>query len=164
MQIFVKTLTGKTPNPRPDGCISDQPRTTSLAPTSAWGPGAQLGHHHRHARRGESPYHAETTAVLGNSGKPVTFETSSLMKFFRYVFQGQGTYDFQESRTCEDSESRTCDFRESRTCEDSESRTCDFRESRTCEDSESRTGGFRESRTYKASGDADMQSSGISNR
>jgi hypothetical protein len=26
--------------------------------------------------------------VLGNSGKPVTLETSSLTKFFRYVFQG----------------------------------------------------------------------------
>jgi hypothetical protein len=103
-------------------------------------------------------------AIVGEFMKPITLETSSLMKFLRYVFQGQGTYDFQESRTCEDSESRTCDFRESRTCEDSESRTCDFRESRTCEDSESRTGGFRESRTYKASGDADMQSSGISNR
>jgi hypothetical protein len=38
--------------------------------------------------------------VLGNSGKLVTLETSSLMKFLRYVFQGQGPYDFQKSRTC----------------------------------------------------------------
>jgi hypothetical protein len=30
MLIFVKTLTGKMPSTRPDGCISDQPRTTSL--------------------------------------------------------------------------------------------------------------------------------------
>jgi hypothetical protein len=30
MQIFVKTLTGKTPSPWPDGCFSDQPRATSL--------------------------------------------------------------------------------------------------------------------------------------
>jgi hypothetical protein len=53
MRIFVKTLTGKTPGPWPDGCISDQfptrgtrlrlghdkspPRTTSPAPTSTWG-------------------------------------------------------------------------------------------------------------------------------
>jgi hypothetical protein len=58
MQIFVKTLTGKTTSPWPNGCISDKslprlrslclarqvsashdkspPRTTSLAPTSAW--------------------------------------------------------------------------------------------------------------------------------
>jgi hypothetical protein len=27
--------------------------------------------------------------VLGNSGKPVTLETSSLTKFLRYVFQGR---------------------------------------------------------------------------
>jgi ubiquitin C len=59
MQIFVKTLTGKTTCLRPGGCISDQfptrgtrlrlarqvstshgkslPRTTSPAPTSVWG-------------------------------------------------------------------------------------------------------------------------------
>jgi hypothetical protein len=30
MQIFVKTLTGKTPSPWPDGSVSDQPRMTSL--------------------------------------------------------------------------------------------------------------------------------------
>jgi hypothetical protein len=32
MQIFVKTLTGKTPSPWPDGCVSDKspPLTTSL--------------------------------------------------------------------------------------------------------------------------------------
>jgi hypothetical protein len=32
MQIFVKTLTGKTPSPWPDGCVTDKspPRTTSL--------------------------------------------------------------------------------------------------------------------------------------
>jgi hypothetical protein len=38
MQIFVKTLTGKTTNPWPNGCISDKspPHTTSLAPTSMW--------------------------------------------------------------------------------------------------------------------------------
>jgi hypothetical protein len=41
--------------------------------------------------------------VLGNSGKPVTLETSSLTKFLRYVFQGQGIYDFQESWTCKTS-------------------------------------------------------------
>jgi hypothetical protein len=35
--------------------------------------------------------------VLGNSGKPVTLETSSLTKFLRYVFQEQGIHDFQES-------------------------------------------------------------------
>jgi hypothetical protein len=40
-------------------------------------------------------------ALLGNSGKLVTLETSSLTKFLRYVFQGQNIYDFQESRTCE---------------------------------------------------------------
>jgi hypothetical protein len=28
-------------------------------------------------------------ALLGNSGKPVTLETSSLTKFLRYVFQGR---------------------------------------------------------------------------
>jgi hypothetical protein len=27
--------------------------------------------------------------VLGNSGKPITLETSSLTKFLRYVFQGR---------------------------------------------------------------------------
>jgi hypothetical protein len=35
--------------------------------------------------------------VLGNSGKPVTLETSSLTKFLRCVFQGQSIRDFQES-------------------------------------------------------------------
>jgi hypothetical protein len=65
MQIFVKTLTGKTPSLWPGRCISDQfptrgtslrltqqvsalhdkspPRTTSPASTSAWGPDAKLG-------------------------------------------------------------------------------------------------------------------------
>jgi hypothetical protein len=74
--------------------------------------------------------------VLRNSGKPVTLETSSLTKFLRYVFQGKGVYDFQESGTCEASGSRT-DFQESWTCEASGSRTCDFRESWICEVSES---------------------------
>jgi hypothetical protein len=36
-------------------------------------------------------------SVLGNSGKPVTLETSSLTKFLRCVFQGQSIRDFQES-------------------------------------------------------------------
>jgi hypothetical protein len=38
MQIFVKTLTGKTTSPWPNGRISDKslPRTTSPALTSAW--------------------------------------------------------------------------------------------------------------------------------
>jgi hypothetical protein len=48
--------------------------------------------------------------LLGNSGKPVTLETSSLTKFLRYVFQGQGIYDFQESGSSEASGSRTRDF------------------------------------------------------
>jgi hypothetical protein len=84
--------------------------------------------------------------VLGNSGKPVTLETSSLTKFLRCVFQGQSIRDFQESWICEVSESRTGDFRESWICEASESRACDFRESWTCEASESRTCGSLESR------------------
>jgi hypothetical protein len=48
-------------------------------------------------------------------------------------FQGQGACDFQESWTCEASESRTRDFQESWACEVSESRTCDPRESQTGE-------------------------------
>jgi hypothetical protein len=50
-------------------------------------------------------------SVLGNSGKPVTLETSSLTKFLRYVFQEQDIHDFRESWTCEASGSQICDFR-----------------------------------------------------
>jgi hypothetical protein len=89
--------------------------------------------------------------VPGNSGKPVALEISSLTKFLRYVFQGQGACDFQESWTCEALESRTRDFREPGTCEALESRTRDFRESWTCEALESRTRDFRESWTCEAS-------------
>jgi hypothetical protein len=85
--------------------------------------------------------------MLGNSGKPATLETSSLTKFLRYVFQGQGKCNFQESWTYEASESRTCNFRESWAYEASESRTCDSRESWTCETSGSWTCGSLESRT-----------------
>jgi hypothetical protein len=87
--------------------------------------------------------------LLGNSRKFVTLETSSLTKLLRYSLFGwlvadgwcwfvlreeyywlvAGTCDFQESWTCEASESQTCDFQETWTCEASESRTCDFRES-----------------------------------
>jgi hypothetical protein len=81
-------------------------------------------------------------SLLGNSGKPVTLETSCLTKFLRYVFQGQGTCDFQESWTCEASEARTRDFQESWTYEASESRTRDFQESWTCEALEAQTRDF----------------------
>jgi hypothetical protein len=67
-------------------------------------------------------------------------------EFLRYVFQRQGTCDFQESWTCEALESRICDFRESWTCEASESRICDFWESWTCKASESWTRESQESR------------------
>jgi hypothetical protein len=38
MQIFVKTLTGKTTSLWPNDCLSNKspPRTTSSAPTRAW--------------------------------------------------------------------------------------------------------------------------------
>jgi hypothetical protein len=85
--------------------------------------------------------------LLGDSGKPVTLETSSLTKFLRCVFQVQRIRDFQESWTCEVSESRTCDFWESWICGASESRTGDFQESWTCGASESRTCRSLESRT-----------------
>jgi hypothetical protein len=36
-------------------------------------------------------------ALLGNSGKPVTLETSSLTKFSKYVFSGAGDAQFSET-------------------------------------------------------------------
>jgi hypothetical protein len=51
--------------------------------------------------------------VLGNSGKPVTLETSSLTEFSKYVFQEQGTRDSRKSGTCEVPNSRMCGIRES---------------------------------------------------
>jgi hypothetical protein len=50
--------------------------------------------------------------VLGNSGKPVTLETSSLTELSKYVFQEQGIRESRESGTCEVSNSRMCRVRE----------------------------------------------------
>jgi hypothetical protein len=52
MQIFVKTLTGKTTSPWPNDCISDKspPRTTSLR--------LRLVHGPRHTARARPPAHA----------------------------------------------------------------------------------------------------------
>jgi hypothetical protein len=76
-------------------------------------------------------HNANETEVLGNSGKPVTLETSSLTKFLRYVFQEQGIHDFREPWTCEASCLRICDFRGSWIGEDSESWTRESLEPRT---------------------------------
>jgi hypothetical protein len=46
--------------------------------------------------------------LLGNSGKPVTLETLSLIKFSKYVFQEQGIRDSRKPGTCEVSNSRMC--------------------------------------------------------
>jgi hypothetical protein len=51
--------------------------------------------------------------MLGNSGKPVTLETSSLTKFSKHVFQEQGIRDFRKPRICEVTNSRMCRIRES---------------------------------------------------
>jgi hypothetical protein len=50
--------------------------------------------------------------VLGNSGKPVTLETSSLTELSKYVFQEQGIRESRKSGTCEVSNSRMCRVRE----------------------------------------------------
>jgi hypothetical protein len=50
--------------------------------------------------------------VLGNSGKHVTLETSSLTEFSKHVFQEQGFRDSRKSGTCESSNSRMCSVRE----------------------------------------------------
>jgi hypothetical protein len=62
--------------------------------------------------------------MLGNSGKPVTLETSSLTKFSKHVFQEQGIRDSQKPGTCEVTNSQMCRIRESRFGEEAESRTC----------------------------------------
>jgi hypothetical protein len=78
MQIFVKTLTGKTSSLYPVGCVSDQfptrgtltrqvsashdkspPRTTSLRPDWCVGPDARLERRHQRIRSSESPHHAK---------------------------------------------------------------------------------------------------------
>jgi hypothetical protein len=51
--------------------------------------------------------------VLGNSGKPVTLETSSLTKFLRYVFQGREHAVFRNLEPAKPQKLRTCDFQES---------------------------------------------------
>jgi hypothetical protein len=63
--------------------------------------------------------------MLGNSGKPVTLETSSLTKSLRHVFQEQETHDFRKPGTCESSNSRMCEVRESWFGEEIGSRTCE---------------------------------------
>jgi hypothetical protein len=52
-------------------------------------------------------------ALLGNSGKPVTLETSSLTEFSKHVFQELGIRDSRKSGTCGVSNSRMCRVRES---------------------------------------------------
>jgi hypothetical protein len=51
--------------------------------------------------------------MLGNSGKPVTLETSSLTEFSKHVFQEQGIRDSRKSGTCGVLNSRMCRVRES---------------------------------------------------
>jgi hypothetical protein len=70
------------------------------------------------------------TAMLGNSGKPVTLETLSLTKFLRHVFQEQETHDFRKPGTCEASDSRMLEVRESWCGEEMGSRTCGSSEPR----------------------------------
>jgi hypothetical protein len=102
--------------------------------------------------------------LLGNSGKPVTLETSSLTKFLRYVFQGQGTRDFQESRTCEASgvaNTRVSGISNLRS-QWSRERAI-FRNLEPAKPAESRTRNFQESWTCEASGVANTRFSGILN-
>jgi hypothetical protein len=73
--------------------------------------------------------------VLGNSGKPVTLETSNLTKFLKHVFQEQGIHDFRKPGACEASNSQMCEVRGSRFGEDTGSRTCKSSVSRTVGDS-----------------------------
>jgi hypothetical protein len=61
--------------------------------------------------------------VLGNSGKPVTLETLSLMKFSKYVFQEQGICESRKSGACGVSKSRMCRVRGSWLGEEAESWT-----------------------------------------
>jgi hypothetical protein len=61
--------------------------------------------------------------LLGNSGKPVTLETLSLMKFSKHVFQEQGIRDSRKSGTCGVSNSRVCRVRGSWFGEEAESWT-----------------------------------------
>jgi hypothetical protein len=67
--------------------------------------------------------------MLGNSGKPVTLETSGITKFSKYVFQEQGMRDSRKSGTCEVTNSRMCRIRESWFGEKAEPRTCGSPES-----------------------------------
>jgi hypothetical protein len=77
-------------------------------------------------RRG---FDGQTCHVLGNSGKSVTLETSSLTEFSKYVFQEQGICDSRKSGTCKVSNSRMCGVREFWFGEEAESWTCGSPES-----------------------------------
>jgi hypothetical protein len=74
------------------------------------------GPRHEEDRQGCVRQHrgaGKTRTLLGNSGKPVTLETSSLTKFSKYVFQEQGIRDSRKPGTCEVTNSRMCRIRES---------------------------------------------------
>jgi hypothetical protein len=77
----------------------------------------------------EAPENDTMWTLLGNSGKPVTLEMSSLTKFSKYVFQEQGIRDSRKPGTCAVTNSRMCGIRESGFGEKAESRTCGSPES-----------------------------------
>jgi hypothetical protein len=72
--------------------------------------------------------------LLGNSGKPVTLETSRLMKFVMQVFRSKELAKISKSRTRGGLESRTLEASESRMRDGLKSWTCEASKSRICKD------------------------------